>query len=316
MRAVTSRPLLLFSGKGGVGKTTMATAAALALAEAGQATLLVSTDPAHSTGDLLGAALGPEPTAVGAGLDAVEIDAESAADAHVEGVRRTVMGTIDPELRPAVARHLDLARHSPGTVESALFDRMAQLLALCPGRYDRVVLDTAPSGHTLRLLALPALLTAWVEGLTRQRERVGGMERMLANMAGTERAQTADPVLARLHERRALLDDAGRRLRDDAVVWLVLVPERLPIEETLRTDRVLADGGMTVAGLVVNRVLPAEADGAFLADRRVQQSAYLDEIRRRFPGRRIVEVAQQRRDITDRQALRVIGSTLARVGIG
>ena len=308
MRPVTSRPLLLFSGKGGVGKTTMATAAALALAEAGHATLLVSTDPAHSTGDLLGAALGPEPTAVGAGLDAVEIDAESAADAHVEGVRRTVMGTIDPELRPAVARHLDLARHSPGTVESALFDRMARLLALCPGRYDRVVLDTAPSGHTLRLLALPALLTAWVEGLARQRERVGGMERMLANMAGTERAQTADPVLARLHERRALLDDAG--------VWLVLVPERLPIEETLRTDRVLADGAMTVAGLVVNRVLPAEADGAFLADRRVQQGAYLDEIRRRFPGRRIVEVAQQRRDITDRQALRVVGGTLARVGIG
>jgi arsenite/tail-anchored protein-transporting ATPase len=304
-----SRPLIFFSGKGGVGKTTMAAAAALLHAQAGVRTLLVSTDPAHSTADVLGVALGAEPREIADLLHAVEIDADQAAAAHIEDIKRQVAGSVDRDLLPAVYRHLDLARGSPGTVESALFDQLAGLMDRCPDEFDRVIFDTAPTGHTLRLLALPALLSAWVEGLARQREKVAGMERMLRNMAGRD-DPGGDPVLEALHERRARFERAARRLHDDADFWLVLVPERLPIEETARAERALSEGGLRVAGLVVNRVLPDDAEGAFLAARREQQQAYEKELGSRFPGRRIVRVAQRPRDVAGLADLAALTDTL------
>jgi arsenite/tail-anchored protein-transporting ATPase len=306
------RPLLFFGGKGGVGKTTVAAACATMLSDRGQATLLVSTDPAHSVGDVLRVDLSGEPTAVRDGLDAVEIDGPSDAAAHVERLKADVAGTVSPETLPAVRRHLDLAKDAPGTIESAVFDRVVALMEGCPGRWERIVFDTAPTGHTLRLLAMPAMLTTWVEGLARQREKAAGMDRMLASLAGTG-SPDDDPILRRLQERRAHYRGARRRLLEDAVLWLVLVPERLPIEETARTERALARAGMTVAGLVVNRVLPADADGDFLAARREQQAGYLQEIERRFPRRPRVRVAQQRLDVAGPEQLARIADELAAV---
>ncbi|CAN5281125.1 TRC40/GET3/ArsA family transport-energizing ATPase [soil metagenome] len=307
---MTPRPLLFFGGKGGVGKTTVATACATMLSDRGQATLLVSTDPAHSVGDVLRVDLSGEPTAVRDGLDAVEVDGRGAAAAHVERLKTDVAATVSPETLPTVRRHLDLAKDAPGTIESAVFDRVVTLMDGCPGRWERIVFDTAPTGHTLRLLAMPAMLTTWVEGLARQREKVAGMDRMLAGLAGTG-SPDEDPILRRLQARRAHYRAARRRLLDDAALWLVLVPERLPIEETARAERALTRAGMTVAGLVVNRVLPADADGDFLAARREQQADYLDEIARRFPGRHLVRVAQQRRDVAGPGQLAEVTDQLA-----
>jgi arsenite/tail-anchored protein-transporting ATPase len=303
------RPLTFFGGKGGVGKTTLAAATALATARAGRRTLLVSTDPAHSLGDVLGVALADRPVVIEDRLSAVEIDAAGAAAAHVAAVESRMAAALDPELMPAVRRHLDLARAAPGTLEAALFDVVAGLMEACPGEHERIVFDTAPTGHTLRLLALPALLSAWVEGLVRQRETVAGMERMLHNMAGRE-DRTPDPVLAALHERRARFERAARRLRDDAGFWLVLVPERLPIEETGRAAATLAAQGLHVAGLVVNRRLPADADGAFLAARRAQQRVYEHELETRFRGHRLVRVAQRPHDVVGRADLAAIAAAL------
>jgi arsenite/tail-anchored protein-transporting ATPase len=305
------RPLVFLSGKGGVGKTTLAAAVALSYASRRLRTLLVSTDPAHSTADVLGVGLGAEPTAVADGLDAVEIDAEAAAAAHIDDVKRQVAASIDPELLPAVRRHLDLARLSPGTVESAMFDRLVALMERCPGEFDRVVFDTAPTGHTLRLLTLPALLSAWVEGLARQRERVAGTERMLRNLAGSGGDPEADPLLERLHDRRARFRRAGERLRDEATFWLVLTAERLPIEETVRTHAVLREQGLHVGGLVVNRLVPASADGAYMAARRDQQETYLAEALARFDDLPVLRVDQLPTDVTAREDLLAIGAQVA-----
>lgn len=277
------------SGKGGVGKTTLATAAALRCAAAGARTLLVSTDPAHSTGDILGVPLGPEPTPVRAGLEALEIDPLQAATAHLAEVESAVADRVDPDLWPQVRRHLRLARDSPGMAESATFERVAGLFERCPAEYDRLVVDTAPTGHTLRLLALPGLLQAWVEGLAHQRKRVTHAQRMWDAVAGED---TDDPVLTRLRERRDRLRRAAQRLRHDTAVWLVLEAARLSIEETARAEAQLAEFDIPVAGLLVNRVLPPEADGDFLARRREQQRAYLDEITTRFEGRIRAQVPQ------------------------
>lgn len=297
-----ARPIAFVGGKGGVGKTTVSTALARAHAAAGRRTLLVSTDPAHSTGDLLGRALTGEPVGVADDLDAVEIDPEAVADAYVEAVRRDVHRAVSPEVRKTVDRHLDLAKQGAGTLESALLDRLGDLLAEAGERWERIVVDTAPTGHTLRLLAMPELLAAWVQGLVRQREKARGVDRMLRNLAGDE-TPTDDPVIERLHRQRLRLQRLREVLHDDALFHLVLVPERLPIEETARALESLDTAGLTVGSVVVNRVLPDAADGEFLAQRRAQQADYLAEIERRFAGRDLLRVTQLPRDVADPDSL-------------
>jgi arsenite/tail-anchored protein-transporting ATPase len=151
-----------------------------------------------------------------------------------------------------------------------------------------------------------------VEGLARQRERVAGTERMLRNLAGSGGDPAADPLLDRLHERRARFHRASERLRDQAAFWLVLTAERLPIEETARAEAALRDGGLHVAGLVLNRLVPADADGEYMAARRRQQEAYLAEAAARFRGQTMVEIDQLPTDVTSREHLRAVGEQLAR----
>jgi arsenite-transporting ATPase len=304
------RRLTFFGGKGGVGKTTLAVAYATLLAGSGEKTLLVSTDPAHSTGDLLGAELSGRPTEAGDNLWAVEVDAAADAEEYVERIKQDARGSVSREVLDTVDKHLDLAKSSPGTEESALFDRFVDLISLCPTEYDRIVFDTAPTGHTLRLLTLPALLSAWVEGVVRQREKVAGMERMLRNMAGDE-SGGEDPVLQRLRERRERFHHARHRLLEDTTFYLVLIPERLPIEETDRSLGTLTENGIEVGALLVNRVLPESADeGEFMHARLAQQREYLTEISSRFRDRRTVQVEQDPRDISDREGLQTIARGL------
>jgi arsenite/tail-anchored protein-transporting ATPase len=222
---------------------------------------------------------------------------------------------VSPEILSSVYKHLDLAKSSPGTEESALFDRFVDLIALSPGEYDRIVFDTAPTGHTLRLLTLPALLTAWVEGMVRQREKVAGMERMLRNLAGEE-GTGDDPILNRLRDRRDKFHHARHRLLEDTTFYLVLIPERLPIEETARTLSTLTENGIVVGGLVVNRVLPDVTEGNFMRARLEQQSEYLREIEERFRERKIIRVEQDARDITRREQLVAIAEQLDNANLG
>lgn len=274
-----SRPLVLFGGKGGVGKTTLATAYAALLARRGERTLLVSTDPAHSTRDLLDVALGPEPVGVPEfpGLDALELDAEREAARHVERVRQDARHAVSREVLPAVERHLALALHAPGTLEAAMLDRLTEVLAWCPQRYDRVVVDTAPTGHTLRLLSLPTVLGPWLDGLVRQRSRVQDADRMLRAMSRDD-STAADPVADRLGTRRNALRRTRDRLSDDAVFHLVCVPERLPVAETLRAAAALRAGGMTLGPVLVNRLVP-DSEDPFLKARGEEQRRRLEELR-------------------------------------
>ena len=307
--------LAFFGGKGGVGKTTLAAAFATLLASRGEKTLLVSTDPAHSTSDILGMRLTGEPQHVEGDLWAVEIDAEKDAAKYIEKIKVDAKDSVSIEVQPTVEQHLDLAKNSPGTEESALFDRFVDLISLSPGEYDRIVFDTAPTGHTLRLLTLPALLTAWAEGMVRQREKVAGMERMMRNLAGND-APEGDPILDRLRERRDKFHHARHRLLEDTTFYLVLIPERLPIEETERALETLTGNEVKVGALIVNRVFPGTVEGEFMKSRLGQQSEYLEEIENRFDEKQIVRVEQEARDITERDQLGLIARQLDEAGLG
>ena len=302
----------LYGGKGGVGKTTLAAANALCFARAGYRTLLVSTDPAHSVSDLLETRLGDAPSAAADRLWAMEIDPEADARAYVEGIREDAESAVSKAVLPALDRHLKLAVQAPGTAESALFDRFTRLMEWCPEHYDRIVFDTAPSGHTLRLLTLPSMLGAWVEGLAGQRAKVNKLEGMWRTMAGTREPDREDRVLVRLRQRAERFATARRRLHAESVFHPVMLAERLPIEETARVIEQLGDTGIPVGALYINRLWPPDPASAFVTERVAQQDEYLAEIRQRFADYAQIEVAQDARDIIGRAQLDALASRLTR----
>jgi len=313
------RPIVFVGGKGGVGKTTISGALALAAAERGQRVLVVSTDPAHSLADLFEVPIGGRTTRLMPGLDALEIDPDEQVDRYLATVRENLKSFVRPAMFTEIDRQIELARHSPGAVEAALLERVAGIMERASGDYDRIIFDTAPTGHTLRLLALPGIMQAWTDGLLRSRERSArlgeGLERMTARREArddpgkgegpaqppvapsgddlswfeTPDDEPVDPRRRRIREilleRRRSFSKARRTLLDpDTTAFLlVLIPERLPILESAKALEVLRAHKVPVAGLVVNRVLPDEAGGEFMDRRREQEARYLDEIDRRFP---------------------------------
>ena len=332
-RLPLSRPRILFvGGKGGVGKTTVASALALRMAEAGERVLLVSTDPAHSLGDLFGTDIGGRERELRPNLFALEIDPEAEVERYLARVTQTMRAFVQPAMYPEIERQMELTRHSPGAEEAALMDRVAALMEEARERYDRIIFDTAPTGHTLRLLALPEIMSAWTDGLLRGRDRSDAMRRAAARLAGPagrephggdelslidqvedvpedDRARRIREVLL---ERRRRFAGARRLMLDPAITAfvLVLIPEKLPILESAKALEVLRAHRVPVAGLVVNRVLPDAPLGEFLESRREQEREYLARIERELGGLPRVQVPMMARDVEGWEALRKVGGHL------
>lgn len=309
-----SRSILFFGGKGGVGKTTLAAAYAILSAERGARTLLVSTDPAHSTGDVLERPLGAEPREVLPRLWAMEIDPEAETERYIADVKARVREVSAPRLLAEVEREIDVARVSPGAEEAALFDRFSELMQRAGTEYDRVVFDTAPTGHTLRLLSLPELMAAWIEGLLSRRRKLNALGRMWRNVAGAAAGgqRADDPVLEILERRRERFRRARALVRDRSrtAFAFVLTPERLPILETRKAVAALDKYGIPVGAVFINRVLPEHAAGEFLARRRERERAYLAEIEHVFAGHPLIRLPLFETDVQGIDALRQVIAAL------
>ncbi|MBE0592725.1 MAG: ArsA family ATPase [Gemmatimonadales bacterium] len=309
------RPILFFGGKGGVGKTTLAATVALRSAASDRRTLLVSTDPAHSIGDALGVRLGNAAREVAPNLWAVEIDPAEEADRYIAGVKGRIAAVTPPRLVAEVDRQIDIARVTPGAEEAALFDRFTRLMDEAGEAYDRVVFDTAPLGHTLRLLALPEQMQRWIRGLIGRRRKVNVLQRMWRNVAGAaagDEGDDRDPILAALEERQTRFARARATVVDPAraAFVFVVVPERLPILETERAVRTLGQYGIPVGAVLVNRVLPLEADGAFAERRRTEEADRLSDLERRFRAYPLLPVPQLPRDVQGVDDLQELGRRL------
>ena len=231
---------LFFTGKGGVGKTSVACATAVTLASLERRVLLVSTDPASNLGQVFGITIGNRITEIASvpGLAALEIDPEQAADAYRERIIDSVRGLLPEAEIAGITESLS----GSCTTEIASFDEFTQLLTddAAYGRYDHVVFDTAPTGHTIRLLQLPG---SWTEFLA-----TGGDASCLGPLAGLDR-------------HRATYAGAVRALTDPTRTRLILVarPQPTALKEIGRTFTELSAIGMTDGYVVINGVLPASA---------------------------------------------------------
>jgi len=245
--AITTRHAF-FTGKGGVGKTSLSCAAGLALAEAGKRVLIVSTDPASNLDEVLGTALGATPTAINGvpGLFALNIDPEAAAAEY----RERMVGPYRGILPAAAIASMEEQFSGACTVEIAAFDEFAKLLGdpTATGNFDHVIFDTAPTGHTLRLLTLPSAWSGFIASSTGGASCLGplaGLERQKALYAATV-AQLSDP--------------------ERTVVVLVSRAERSALREAERTRTELAELGVGNLLLALNGIFAASAPGDFVAD--------------------------------------------------
>ncbi|MFB3829981.1 MAG: arsenical pump-driving ATPase [Bryobacteraceae bacterium] len=231
--------ILFFTGKGGVGKTSLACAAAVAMARQGKRVLLVSTDPASNLDEVLGVRLSGKPAAVprAAGLFALNIDPEAAAKAY----RERVIGPYRGVLPEAAINSMEEQLSGACTVEVAAFDEFTRLLgdAAATAGFDHIIFDTAPTGHTLRLLKLPAAWTGFIA----------------ENTTGT----SCLGPLAGLETQKSLYDSSLKTLTDPAATTLILVsrPERSALAEASRSGRELAEMGVVNQRLFLNGVFVA-----------------------------------------------------------
>ena len=239
---------VFFTGKGGVGKTSLACATSLNLVGAGNRVLLVSTDPASNVGQVFETSIGNKITSIGnvSGLDAIEINPEEAAADYRERIVGPMRGILPADALRSIEEQLSGAC----TTEIAAFDEFTALLTDNDllARYDHVVFDTAPTGHTIRMLKLPGAWSGFLE-------------------AGKGDASCLGP-LAGLEKQRTRYAAAVDRLSDTALTRLILVarPRQSALNEVARTSKELADIGIENQELAINGMMPQETAGDPLAE--------------------------------------------------
>ncbi len=270
---------MLFTGKGGVGKTTVAAATAVAAARSGKRVLVTSTDPAHSLADAFDLPLGDGPTPVAERLEAQQIDAQARLEHHWRDVRDYLVELLAfGGVGEVQAEELVLL---PGLDEIfSLIDLRKQVES---GAYDTIVVDCAPTAETLRLLALPDALRWYVERMLQPGRRMAKAIRPVANKLGTApipedevfgAAQRLHDDLAAVHR---ILQDAQR-----STVRLVVNPERMVVAEAVRTATSLSLFGYAVDAVVANRVLPDDVTDPYLAKWKQRHAEHLATIRTSF----------------------------------
>lgn len=274
MPAAETAERLFLAGKGGVGKTTLAVAAAVFAARQGRRTLLVTTDPAAHIGRVLECEVGDEPAAVAGlpGLDAARIDP------HYETRRYKDLVLFGARQRyaPETVQRMEEELNSPCTEEVAVFRRFLDYLLT--DRYETVVFDTAPTGHTLRLLSLPLSYSRQIAA-----KALGGPEASLEE----------DQEARRMHEALQMLRDPSQ-----VTFAFVVYPEATPIAEGARASLELAEIGLKTSLVIANQVLPEEACVHPLFRRRYEmQQHYIAELPLQFPKAELRLVHLQERDV-------------------
>jgi arsenite-transporting ATPase len=270
---------ILYTGKGGVGKTSVAAATARRCAAHGLRTVVLSTDPAHSLSDCLETELGPDPTAIAERLWGQEVQAEREMEANWGAVQRWLGSLLaDRGVMDIAAEELTVP---PGMDE--LFSLLQIKRHHGSGEFDVVIVDCAPTGETLRLLSFPDIAQWWLEKVFPWERRVVAAARPLARTFLDVELPNED-VFADVQRlvRNLIAMNEILRDRDRASIRLVMNPDRMVIKEAQRTFTYLNLYGYLTDAVIVNRVFPDELDGGYFGEWRQRQGERLAEVREAF----------------------------------
>jgi arsenite/tail-anchored protein-transporting ATPase len=301
---------ILYTGKGGVGKTSVAAATAVRCAAGGRRTLILSTDPAHSLSDSLQAELGSQPTDVAKNLQAAEIDAQHELSRHWRGVQDWFGELL-------MQRGLDRISAEELTVPPGV-DELFSLLRLkehhASGEWDVIVIDCAPTGETMRLLSFPEAARWWLE-------KVVPLERAIVAAAAPLARTILDiplptgAVFNDIQRLSANLIAMDRILRDTehSTIRLVMAPDRMVIGEAMRTFTYLNLYGYLTDAVIVNKVFPEDVGGYFAGWREHQQEQ-LQLVRSAFEPVPVLEVPYFDREVIGTEMLALVGAELFDAG--
>ena len=324
---LATQPIIFIGGKGGVGKTTTAAALASYYASQQQKTLIVSTDPAHSLGDVLNTQLDNAKTAISPYLDAIELNPDVIVDAHFAQVERTIKSYANPDMMPKIREHLRLSKSAPGAQEAAMLESMCQhLVEAADVGYEHIIFDTAPTGHTLRLLVLPEMMGAWTDGLLAQQRRQAKLRSVATHLdshnqknsqkQSTQKNDVANPFAAKksdrweqavsvLEKRKQLFRQAGLLLHDrkKTAIVLVMTADVLPLAETKRAIEQLEESKLTPAAIVINQLISLTQSDEFWRRRAERQQQLMQDIENNFSKYPLYPIYLQQTDVRGTEAL-------------
>ena len=310
--------LWLFGGKGGVGKTTSACSTAIWTAKSGIKTLLVSSDPAHSTSDSLNFKLNNEPTPVKGveNLWGLELDLEATLESIMptlsSALENTTSGNFSPfmmpsedmdEIKDEVSNLNSAQLMLPGLDEALAFDRLLRYVE--DTEYDLIIFDTAPTGHTIRFLSLPELLELWTNKVLKIFRAMGGIKTMLF---GSKQEKKIKEELERFSKRVAHI----RRIISNPEITrftLVTIPESMAVSETIRASNQLSEFDIEINGVIINRLTP-DLDHEYLISRRKIELNYVEELSEYFSNKKIAKIELGNSDVHGINSLEEMGKKL------
>src|SRR3984957_19218255 len=297
---------ILYTGKGGVGKTSVAACTARRCAAGGLRTLVISTDPAHSLAESLCAELGPEPVDVGGGLWGQEVHAQREMERHWSGVRQW-LGELLME------RGVDRISAEELTVPPGM-DELFSLLRLQAhhqsGEWDAIIVDCAPTGETLRLLSFPDVARWWIEKVFPMERQILAAARPIArsllDIPLPSQAVFAD--IQRLSESLIAMNEILRD-RTRTTIRLVMNPDKMVIGEAMRTFTYLNLYGYLTDAVIVNRVFP-KAVGRYFARWRSLQEEHLELVESAFAPVPVLRAPYFEQEVTGAEMLDRLGTAL------
>lgn len=307
--------VLIYAGKGGLGKTTLSAASSLILSKE-KKVLVFSTDPQASLSDVFERdVFGKGEVKITENLYVLEIDADKRINEYVASIKKKIidMYKLD-KLPPDLEEYIDSAAAEPAMYESAVYDAMVDVVS--EGKYDYYIFDMPPFGHGIRMIAMAEVLSQWVEKITELRKQAYEYGRVAASL---KRAKLTyeDEILNELQYVRDRIV-AFRNIianKETAAFMVVVTPERMSILDTEKALEMFSSLGLEAAGIVVNQVYPPELakrpeTPEYIKNKIEEQRKYIDEIRRKFGDMVISVVPMLNREPKGLEALSIIAKEL------
>lgn len=299
---------ILFGGKGGVGKTTCAAATAIYAASAGKKVLIISTDPAHSLGDSLGLELNPgEETKIEAIPNLWALEIKNEIDENELNLLSSQMGN-----NPFLAGFGDVSSmQPPGSDEALAFGKVLEFIVRA--EYELIIFDTAPTGHTLRLLQLPDTLSSFFGKMMRLKLQLSKFFTGFKNMFGGGDENEAADLLDNIDRVKESIEIARDALQDpDQTSFVtVMIPEQMAIAETERLLNSLFKNHIHCSNIIVNQIISENTDCEFCRERRKMQLAYIQQIRDLYEyAHNIIPIPQYKGEIRGFDRLKMISQEI------